>query len=74
MSAANMCTGRKAEDVTDGSCGGWWLCRTVSHTGSLRDFSRWRRPADIMRLWGIHLTGVERDWGNGTSPCQHSLP
>jgi hypothetical protein len=25
-------------------------------------------------LWGIHLTGVERDWGNGTSPCQHPLP
>ena len=33
--------------------------------------------ANTMRkspIWGIHLTGVERDWGNGTSPCQHSLP
>jgi len=28
----------------------------------------------ISRDWGIHLTGVERDWGNGTSPCQHSPP
>jgi hypothetical protein len=31
-------------------------------------------PGFITAIWGIHLTGVERDWGNGTSPCQHSLP
>ena len=28
----------------------------------------------ICCIWGIHLTGVERRLGNGTSPCRHPLP